>query len=622
MKRTGELLRGEASSQIQDYHTRFNFVKGLYDRFLSNLIRSQFNEEGSEETFQKFFDSNQTHFAGIDGTETCRPLFDMIIFFGGAYASLGTVEIADHGLKVEYSAKMIDEGVGVSSCVPIYINEVLEIDQALINVGRSGEISLDKALDDRGIADNTTISNWLMTFSEFYLAYKLATDQEKGIRIILMDRSLACEQSALVRETSRRTAWPNLAIYEYEVDGVPLDINDLAYARHYIESESARQPTPRGDYLRHAILHLLERRGPRTQKEICSDLRIAEPDRCKRVEKFLANSAKAGFVQESGGRYALADRYKTTWHRVKSLVNQIGEQLFREGGRERPNIMKIPKKGHLQWLTTGDLAFLTLFTLNMLVEECSRRRILLLGITKDTTARDFKRQLIPVCAKNKIWRFEADLEALANAPNTDRMLLQAISLFNHQKLRVPWATIEYDSAFRTIVPDYQGRLGYVSGAIGNRITAERLFVKSYIQLCEARHDPQLRSNVLLVDRLAYPEYDLRTETTATLFHDYAATREPLELVLFRDRNIENRIQDLVMRILVAMSSPNIPEVFGHNRPLFIADNIAKYHNREAREIIDTAGHWIMNRKDLRRFVFYMSTFRERRAQIESTRGHP
>jgi len=620
MKRTGELLRVEASSQIQDYHTRFNFVKGLYDGFLSNLIRSEFNEEDSAKSFQEFFGSNQTRFAGIDGTETCRPLFDMVIFFGGAYASLGTVEIADHGLKVEYSTKMMDEGVGVSSCVPIYINEVLEIDQTLMSVGRGGEISTDRALDDKGIVDNSTISNWLMTFSEFYLAYKLATDQEKGIRIILMDRSLACEQSALVRETSRRTAWPNLAIYEYEVDSVPLDTNDLAYARHYIESESARQPTPRGDYLRHALLHLLEKKGPRTQKEICSDLRIVEPDRCRRVDKFLANSAKAGFIQESGRRYALSERYKTAWHRFRHLVMEIGEQLFSQGGGERPNIMKIPKKGRLQWLTTGDLAFLTLASLNMLVEECWRRRILLVGITKDTTARDFKRQLVPVCANNKVWRFDADLEALANAPNTDRMLLQAISLFNHEKLRVPWTTIEYDTAFRTIVPDYQGRFGYVSGAIGNRITPERLFVKSYVQLCEARHDPQLRSNVLFVDRLVHPEYDFRGETTTNLFHEYAATKEPLELVLFRDRHVENRIQDLVMTILGAMSSPNIPEVFGHNRSLFIADSIAKYHNHEARKIIDTAGHWIMNRKDLRRFVFYMSTFRERRAQIESTRG--
>src|SRR2546430_3447327 len=50
---------------------------------------------------------------------------------------------------------------------------------------------------------------------------------------------------------------------------------------------------------------------------------------------------------------------------------------------------------------------------------------------------------------------------------------------------------------------------YVGGAIRNKITPERLFLKSYIQLSQTAYDPQLRSNVLLLDRLAYPEFDLR-----------------------------------------------------------------------------------------------------------------
>ena len=58
--------------------------------------------------------------------------------------------------------------------------------------------------------------------------------------------------------------------------------------------------------------------------------------------------------------------------------------------------MKILKDGKEHWLTTLDIEFLTLYALQMLMEECWRRRILLVGITKDTSARDFKRQLIPI----------------------------------------------------------------------------------------------------------------------------------------------------------------------------------------------------------------------------------
>jgi len=83
--------------------------------------------------------------------------------------------------------------------------------------------------------------------------------------------------------------------------------------------------------------------------------------------------------------------------------------------------------------------------------------------------------------------------------------------------------------------------------------------------------------------------------------------------------VKNKIQNLVMVTLRAMISPSVPEVFGHNKPLFIADKVAKWHFSEAKKIIDTSKDWIINNHDLRKFVFYMSTFRERRDQIEAAR---
>jgi len=79
------------------------------------------------------------------------------------------------------------------------------------------------------------------------------------------------------------------------------------------------------------------------------------------------------------------------------------------------------------------------------------------------------------------------------------------------------------------------------------------------------------------------------------------------------------MQELIMLTLSAMTSNSIPELFGHNKPLFIADKVAKWHNEEMRRVIDTTGKWLMNNPRLRRFVFYMSTFRERRSEIETNR---
>jgi hypothetical protein len=74
-----------------------------------------------------------------------------------------------------------------------------------------------------------------------------------------------------------------------------------------------------------------------------------------------------------------------------------------------------------------------------------------------------------------------------------------------------------------------------------------------------------------------------------------------------------------MTMLVAMAPSNIPEAFGHNKPLFIADKIAKWNYTQFKYAVDSTAGWILNNHKLRKFVFYMSTFRERRSQIEQTR---
>src|SRR3989337_1265968 len=282
--------------------------------------------------------------------------------------------------------------------------------------------------------------------------------------------------------------------------------------------------------------------------------------------------------------------------------------------------MRIVKDGKEHWLTTLDIAFLTLFSLQMLLEECWRKHILLIGVTKDTAARDFKRQLVPILDVEGLLKTPVNREAFQALPNTDRMILQSASIFNLEQIKPPWSLIEYDSAFRTMLPDRENRRGYVSGAIKNKISLEKTFLKTYVQLSVAESDPMLRSNVLLIDRLAYPEYDFKPESTVKFWNELSdGTREPVDALLFRDKDVPNRLQNLVMSLLVAMAPVNIPEAFGHNKPLFIADKIAKWNYSQFKCIVDTTAMWILNNHKLRKFIFYMSTFRERRASIEQAR---
>jgi hypothetical protein len=624
MKRTSDMLKLGASKQVSDYEQRFSSLKNLYDSLLSNLIITDFDYKEACKTANKFFEASSIRFAGIDGTMYSRPLFDLVIFFGGAYASTGTITFSEKDKPlVKYDEKTVQQGAGISSVVPVYVNEIPDIDQTFFDTEQPGEISLNKPLVDESIISNATIANWIMTFAEYYLAYKLTTDPNQNIRIVLLDRSLSIERASLLYDTSKSDLWKaKSSIIGYKIDNESFDINDLTIARQYVCNQALGLPSPRADYLRYAIIDLAKRGGALTEKQILAEFGITDEKRARRVERYLQHLTKKGILNEKNEIYTLNLKYVTTWERIKKLVTNLGDRFFfaKTSEAETGNLMKILKDGKEHWLTTLDIAFLTLFTLHMLMEECWKRHILLIGVTKDTAARDFKRQLIPIMQDEGLLKTAISQEEFQKLPNTDRMILQSTSIFNPEKIKLPWSLVEYDSAFRTMISDRQNRKGYVSGAIKNKIGLEKTFLKTYVQLSQAKTDRMLRSNVLLVDRLVYPEYDYRAENVVEFWNELSdGTREPVEAILFMDKNVPNGLQNLTMAVLVSMAPSSIPEAFGHNMPLFVADKVAKWNYGQFKCVVDTTADWILNNHKLRKFIFYMSTFRERRASIEAAR---
>ncbi|MDH7478024.1 MAG: hypothetical protein QHH17_06565 [Candidatus Bathyarchaeota archaeon] len=622
IKRTSDILKNGATKQILEYEKSFSAIKNLYNTLLSNLIKTNFNQKQAHQTAKNFFGTTNLRFAGIDGTMYSRPLFDLVIFFGGAYASMGTITIQENNKpQIEYDEKTLQQTAGVSSVVPIYVNEIPDIDQTFFAAEQPEEISLNKPLMDETIINNATIANWIMTLAEYYLAYKLVTDQNQKTHIVLLDRSLSIERASLLYDTSKRELWEKKSsILGYKIDNETIDINDLTIARQYVYNQALGLPPPRADYLRYAIIHLAKQKEVLTEKQILKDFGITDEKRAKRVKRYVKHLVKRDILKEKNETYILKPKYATTWERIKKLVTSLGDQFFFTKTSETANLMKILKDGKEHWLTTLDIAFLTLFTLQMLMEECWKRHILLIGITKDTAARDFKRQLIPIMNNESLLKANITPEEFEKLPNTDRMILQSTSIFNPEKIKPPWSLIEYDSAYRTMVPDRQKRKGYVSGAIKNKIGLEKTFLKTYVQLSQAKTDPLLRSNVLLVDRLVYPEYDYKPENVVEFWNELSdGTKETVETILFVDKDVPNEIQNLVMVVLEAMAPSSIPEAFGHNKPLFIADKVAKWNYNQFKRIVDTTADWMLNNHKLRKFIFYMSTFRERRATIEAAR---
>lgn len=609
VKRLGQILKDGAEGQVGESEGRLGAASETYWPLLQRLLITDFKPDRSHATSKRIFSSDTAKFAAVDGSLDQQLLGGLAVFWAGSYACTGTVTYNPHDLPtITYDTGFVQKGEGLASCVPIYVDSIPEVDPQAQLSQSGNQLTISRPETQQDTVDNSTIANWLMLFSELYLSYKLAKSGD--YQIILLDRSLSGTLSSLMYDTSRRALWKRqCAICALEIDNLPLDERELAYGRYHTP-DLAGTLAPRGDYLRYATIMLLERVGkPLSLNEIATQLDCTSEDRLSRLTRFLKKSVEEGYLQESNGKYMLNPRYANIWNRIRQLVELFGTRFFTSN---LGNPLQIKNNEETRWMTTLDLAFSSLFTLNMLVEESLRRGILLVGITKDTTARDLISHLIPVCLTQGIWK-----DKVEHVATTDRMLLQAVSMFHHAEVPVPWASIEYDTAFQTIVPDFQAREGYVSGAIKNRIILEQRFVKSYIQLDKSKSDDQFRSNVLFIDRLYHKE--LENAHTLSLKHVYTAV-ENVTPVLWNSKEVPNAVQELLMVTLKAMTQESLPEVFGHNKPLFIADKIAKAQRDRASEIVRATGHWLSAHPKLRKFSFYMNTFRSRRSELEHARS--
>jgi hypothetical protein len=608
-KRLGQILRDGAEGQVGESGQRLEGASNSYWPLISKLIVSDFSFARSYNKAQQLFNETQVKFAAVDGSLDQNLVGGLAIFWAGAYAATGTISYSrDRTPNVTYDAGFVERGRGVASCVPIYVDSIPEVEPQT-TFGATGDQTISHPLTEQSTVDNSTIANWIMLFSEIYLAYTLAKSNE--FKIILLDRSLSGTQSSLMHDTARQPLWNRqCAILGCKIEGIDLNDQVLSVGRYHTMSSGSVLP-PRGDYLRHSVIFLLEKTGrPLSIPEIAEGLGLTAPDRIHKLARYLKDAAEhARYFQETDGKYSLMPGLPGSWAHIRKMVEYFGDRFFADTSG---NPLQVTDQSQTRWITTLDLAFLSLFSLNLLIETCRENNILLIGITKDTTARDFITHLMPLCTEQRIWTPQVE-----HVPTTDRMLLQAISMFHHDQVQVPWTTIEYDTAFQTILLDFDHRPGFVSGAIKNRIILEQLFVKSYVQLDKAKSDDKFRSNVLFIDRLYHP---LEKAPTLKLKHKYGGAVEEVEPVLWQTKMSANQVQELVMVTLKAMTHQSLPEVFGHNEPLYIADKVAKAQRNRAAQMVKAMGHWLVAHPTLRKYSFYMNTFRARRSEVEYARG--
>jgi hypothetical protein len=244
--KTGNILNNSANLQIEQYHKQVQHNSVLYKKLIKNLMIDTFDMSLAYDTSRDFFKKESINFVAIDGTEYSTQFFDMVIFYAGAYSCSGTIDLNKNEIKPNYDDKFLDKGREISSCVPVYINKIPEIDTSFYD-SQSQHTSILNQFSEEGILDNTNISKSLMTFSEFFLAYIIASSKQADI--IFMDRSLSNMYSSLFYDTSKKDDWEETcSLLGYSIDGIPFDSNDFTLARHNICNELLKIPPSRGDY--------------------------------------------------------------------------------------------------------------------------------------------------------------------------------------------------------------------------------------------------------------------------------------------------------------------------------------------------------------------------------------
>jgi hypothetical protein len=250
MERLGNILRNTAFSQIEDYQHRFSSMAALYDTVFKDLILDKFDTQRAYITAHEFFGKSNVNFVAIDGTEYSKPMFDMVIFYAGAYSCEGNITFSQEGggkIGVAYHDKFIGHTRDISSCIPLYINEISQVDHTLDNNNQIG------SLTDDAIINNSSIAHSLMVFAEIYLAYRFAAS--KKCNIIFLDGSLSSTYLGLIAATSAGKLWKtNCSLLGINVDGIQLGINDLRIARNCIVNEVLDLPPARGTYLLYKII--------------------------------------------------------------------------------------------------------------------------------------------------------------------------------------------------------------------------------------------------------------------------------------------------------------------------------------------------------------------------------
>ncbi|HDN18026.1 MAG TPA: hypothetical protein ENF41_03095 [Candidatus Bathyarchaeota archaeon] len=560
-------------------HTFTDKCSQITSQSLLNTYLHSLNYDDAVNFGRDFFGEGNFRAIGIDGSMESDEVLGVLIFYVNASGFQVSFTVGDE-ISFNWSTLSRNDYLSLSTAIPLWREDV-------------GELNSESA-DDSFYIERTSsgILFSAMTMTELYIAYRASLMDDA--KIIFLDRPLSTSMPVMRRDVRRLLSYPDFPLLHL-VDG--LTHSDIVLAMMYGPS---LWPLPKRDvYLKYVAYKFLLEHGETSPQTLARELELDEEQL-----KSLRISFKRWNERNNGELFLSLEPYfipnlerRAFWDRIESLLQVMRNRLF-ESSETHP--LRVGDK----WLSSLELNAVNLFLLYKLVKECLERRILLIGIAKDTNSSEFTRAVLPYLS-------ERDGASLPLPFRNDRVYLTISSARMNRE--APWRTLSYDAVFTT--------LNYVNGrfkAARGAVPPERHFIRGYYQLRTITTEDgevRYRSPVFLYDRPIYPPFDNAEIIPLTV----EIRNKSREINAFLERG-ENKVDNLVLYILSLTDVGDVFEEMGHNRLLYLADKDVKRYVKLMKGTLKGVVSSSMNPTIIReRFYIIARRFRELRSLTERSR---
>jgi len=552
----------------------------FYEDFCHKLIRdySNFDQESKIRSLKteinRFFNSDKITFAAVDGTNYKQKMEDYMIFFGGAYAVKGEIDFQDNPPRTRYKKWSSKEDVSMVAYVPIPFADLNDISE--------GQFIMTP---DKERFDLLSIDTKLMQLAEIFLLYTIIDNPNYHPDFVIWDHSMSSVMA------STELPPENINMVDNTVMGSKINYQDIVISFSHPYNENLDIPKVRIVETYNYILRRLMKDRKIDLNEIETNSGIKKEIILNKIRRYLLQSPnnEGPIAKLEGNILQIEHKWLNSWNNSLSFFKNFCQRLFNDKDSSVLIYERFDDNGirREQWISPTDLTYLISIGIRAVSELAWQNKVMLVGIVKDSTSTYFSQKYLGTMRYVEApgYTFEDIL-----LPWSDRLFLQTLPQMN-EAFTSPWSTIEFDSVFMTlhVQKNIENGQPEIAGVKGNIINNERLFFRSLGQFFLKRTRKKLNmGHVIFIDRLILPHIERNLndiEVKAPLIGN-------VKPFFFKDKNEENRAQEVMMYILKILTRNLFPEVIGYPDPLHKADWGAKSMNRKVAAMIKSSGKFL------------------------------